>query len=60
MIVEIIRSSLAGLSMLDAAERIAAAGALLVNLSGLAAVRWLESRCTRPQREVLPKLKEAA
>jgi hypothetical protein len=60
MIIEIIRGSLTDLSMLDTAERIAAAGALLVNLSGLTAVRWLESRATRPQPEAVPKLKDAA
>jgi hypothetical protein len=60
MIIEIIRGSLAGLSMLDTPERIAAAGALLVNLSGLAAVRRFDSRWTRPQPETMPKLKDAA
>ncbi len=60
MMIEIICDPLASLSMLGTPERIAAAGALLVNLSGLAAVRRLRSRRTARQPETMPDLKDAA
>ena len=47
MIIEIIRGLLANLSMLDTPERIAAIGALFVNLSALAAIGWIEGRRTQ-------------